>query len=395
MPERLSKRDPVCGMPVGPETALSLEHGSEEFFFCSRRCVEKFAEGLGLTAQELSSVVRGPRKRKRFFLNKSFLSVVLLAGLMGISYAVPALVPFRESVARYLQAIGWALFLGFLVGGLLERYVPREYISLVLARKRKRTILFSVALGFLMSACSHGILALSIELHKKGASTPVVVSFLLASPWANLPVTLMLMVFFGWKALYIILGALLVAFVTGLVFQFLEGRGLVEANQNTVAVDRSFSIRRDLKRRWAGSRFSFKKIRRDGVEVLRGAFALADMVLCWVLLGIALSGLASALIPAAIFQKTMGPSFLGLLATLGLATVMEVCSEGTAPLAFEIFKQTGAFGNAFVFLMAGIVTDISEISLIWANVGRRTALFIPLVAVPQVVALGILANKIF
>ncbi len=37
--------------------------------------------------------------------------------------------------------------------------------------------------------------------------------------------------------------------------------------------------------------------------------------------------------------------------TLILATLIEVCSEGSAPSAFEIFNQTGAFGNSFVFLM--------------------------------------------
>ena len=46
--------------------------------------------------------------------------------------------------------------------------------------------------------------------------------------------------------------------------------------------------------------------------------------------------------------------------------------------------QGGAFGP-----------DLTEIGLIWANVGRRTALWIPVVAVPQVVLFGILANRLF
>lgn len=334
-------------------------------------------------------------KKGKWFLNKTFLSAAAILILVGLSFYFPKLVLFRETVWKYVKDIWWAVLLGFFLGGLLERYVPREYISLMLAKKRKRTILFSVLLGFLMSACSHGILALSIQLHKKGASTPVVVAFLLASPWANLPVTLMLLVFFGWKALYIILGALLVAFVTGILFQFLETRGLVEANKNTVTVDPNFSMGADIKRRAKEYRFSMERVGKDSQAVLKGAFELADMVLCWILIGVTLSGLAASFIPTHIFKNYMGPTFLGLLATLGLATIMEVCSEGTAPLAFEIFKQTGAFGNAFVFLMAGIVTDITEIGLVWANIGRRAAIWIPLIAVPQVVILGIIANKIF
>ena len=91
----------------------------------------------------------------------------------------------------------------------------------------------------------------------------------------------------------------------------------------------------------------------------------------------------------------MGPTALGLIITLIVATILEVCSEGTAPLAFEIYRQTGALGNAFVFLMAGVVTDYTEIGLLWHNVGKRVAIWLPIITVPQVVALGILANIIF
>jgi uncharacterized protein len=46
-------------------------------------------------------------------------------------------------------------------------------------------------------------------------------------------------------------------------------------------------------------------------------------------------------------------------------------------------------------LMAGVATDYTEIGLVWHNIGRRAALWLPLVAVPQIVALGILANILF
>jgi uncharacterized membrane protein YraQ (UPF0718 family) len=122
---------------------------------------------------------------------------------------------------------------------------------------------------------------------------------------------------------------------------------------------------------------------------------LADMTLWWIVLGVVLSGLAGTLIPPHVFDRFMGPTLMGLVATMILATILEVCSEGTAPLAFEIFKQTGAFGNAFAFLMGGVVTDLTEIGLIWYNVGKRTALWMPLVALPQVFLLGYLANILF
>jgi uncharacterized membrane protein YraQ (UPF0718 family) len=88
----------------------------------------------------------------------------------------------------------------------------------------------------------------------------------------------------------------------------------------------------------------------------------------------------------------MGPDLTGILVTLLIATVIEVCSEGTSPIAFEIFNKVGALGNPFVFLMAGVATDYTEIGLIWSNIGRRAAIWLPVVTVPQVVIAGLLLN---
>ena len=97
-------------------------------------------------------------------------------------------------------------------------------------------------------------------------------------------------------------------------------------------------------------------------------------------------------VPAHFFMKFMGPSFIGLLLTLAFATIIEVCSEGSAPIAFEIFNKVGVLGNPFVFLMAGVVTDYTEIGLIWTNIGKRAAIWLPIITVPLVLLFGFLFN---
>ena len=216
--------DPICGMSVNAETAHKLVHGTDTIYFCSRHCLDRYAKENNVSGDVCAT---GPVSQRPLILNKNILTIFILVILMGLSYAWPALDKLRENLQMYLRMIWWAILLGFLLGGLLERYVPKEYISMMLAQRKKRSVVYAVLLGFLMSACSHGILALSIELYKKGASTPMVVAFLLASPWANLPITLMLLGFFGFKALYIILGALMIAFNTGILFQFFEKLGII------------------------------------------------------------------------------------------------------------------------------------------------------------------------
>ena len=386
-------RDPVCGMDVVEAGGLKLAKEGKTYYFCSQHCLEKFAQQNKISDKEIATCLV-PAKTK-WYKNKTTIIASILILLSVASYIVPILEPFRKSLLMYFRRIWWAILLGFVLGGIIDHFIPREYVSHILASPKKKTIFYSVILGFFMSACSHGILALSIELHKKGASNPAVIAFLLASPWANFPLTIMLIGFFGLKALYIILCALIIAIITGLTFQFLQSKGLIESNENVKEVEKGFSIIKDLRERVKSYRISLDQLKQDIKGIFSGSISLANMVLWWILLGMGLASLAAAYIPQDFFRQFMGPTALGLGVTLIIATILEVCSEGTAPLAFEIYRQTGALGNAFVFLMAGVVTDYTEIGLLWHNVGKRVAIWLPIIAVPQVIVLGILANIIF
>jgi len=332
------------------------------------------------------------KKDKNFLKNKLLVVVSLVSLLLVLSLFIPALVLFRNNLLNYAQNIWWAVILGLLLGGAIEYYILREYISKILSRKSPATIFKAVFLGFLMSACSHGILALSVQLHKKGASNPAVVSFLLASPWANFTLTVMLVGFFGLKGILIILCAIVVAVNTGIIFLYLEKKGLIEKNDNSIEVGDDFSVVQDWLSRVRNYKFTFDNIAKDLKGVTSGGITLSNMVLWWIILGMSVASLAGAYIPTHFFHRFMGPDLFGLIVTLGLATVIEVCSEGSSPLAFEIYRQTGALGNSFTFLMAGVATDYTEIGLLWQNVGRRVSLWLPIVCVPQVLVLGYAIN---
>ncbi|MFH1201613.1 MAG: permease [Candidatus Omnitrophota bacterium] len=387
----MKAKDPICGMQVDTDIDIKVTKDGKDYFFCSALCKDKFIKQEGISER----AVCYPGQTEAFFKNKLFIVTGICALLLLASLFIPFLEPFRKSFLMYLKTIWWAVALGLFLGGFIDYYIPQEYISKILAKKSPYTIFNAVSLGFLMSACSHGILALSIQLHKKGASNPAVVSFLLASPWANLTITLMLIGFFGWKGLFIIIAAIIVAINTGFIFMLLDKKGLIEKNKNTVEVAQDFSILKDFRQRAQNYRFGFKTLLNDFKGIIGGAIMLSNMVLWWIVLGILFASIAAAFIPVHFFHRFMGPTFLGLIVTLVLATVIEVCSEGSSPLAFEIYRQTRALGNSFVFLMAGVATDYTEIGLLWTNVGRRTALWLPIVSVPQILILGYLANIIF
>lgn len=306
----------------------------------------------------------------------------IFAGVLALSF-LPGLEALNESMLSYLGMVWWAVLLGLVIGGIIDYFVPDGFIVRFLGKRSRSTLINAVLAGFLMSACSHGILAIAIQLYKKGASVPAVVTFLLASPWANLPMTILLFSFFGWKALLFVGGAMLIALVTGLVFTFLDERGLIEGPAKDVdAEDVSWD---------RVTNFDLDKSLR-GVAI--GFVSLANMVLWWILIGILAASLIGAFVPEHWFMDYLGPDMTGMLITLLFATVLEVCSEGTSPIAFEIFNKTGALGNPFVFLMAGVATDYTEIGLLWTNIGRRTAIWLPIVTVPQILFLAYWFNRL-
>jgi len=384
----MDKTDPICGMK-----GTIAAHGH---YFCSEHCIKKYEEKHGIKGDKQycpSCSIKGsvPWYKEKIYI-VTFFAIVLLI----ISYFIGFLNPYYNAFIDYLKLIWWAILIGFLLGGIIDYFIPREYIEKYLSRHQKRTIIYSIVFGFLMSACSHGILAIAIELYKKGASTSAVVAFLLASPWANLPITVLLFGFFGLKAGLIVISALIIAVITGLIFQKLEKRGLVECDKcehgedHPVLID--FSIIKDVKRRFKEYKFTATNNINAIKGTLRGSWALTKMVMWWLIIGMIMASLARAYVPSHLFMEYMGPTFLGLAVTLFFATIIEVCSEGSAPLAFEIFNQTKAFGNSFTFLMAGVATDYTEIGLIWHNIGRKAALWIPIITVPQILVLGLLFN---
>jgi len=383
----MDKTDPICGMK-----GTIKAHGH---YFCSEACKEKYEK-----QQNISNGALCPScsytKPKKWYKERLFIIGIIVIVLVTASYFLPFLKPFFDAFMDYLGLIWWAVLLGFLVGGIIDYFIPREYIEKYLSRHRKRTILYAVIFGFLMTACSHGILAIAMELYKKGASTSAVVAFLLASPWANLPITVLLFGFFGLKAAFIIISALVIAMTTGLIYQSLERRGRVECSHCEQGEDKpvltDFSIIKDVKRRWKEYDFTAKN-NVDAIKgTIKGSWSLTKMVMWWLLVGMLMAAFARAYVSHDLFMIYMGPTLLGLIVTLLFATIIEVCSEGSSPLAFEIFNQTGAFGNSFTFLMAGVATDYTEIGLIWHNIGKKAALWLPIITVPQILILGYLFN---
>lgn len=304
-----------------------------------------------------------------------------------------AMMPWWETMMHtayeMVNAMWWGIISASLFVGLLGR-IPRELIMSVLGRGGSKRGLFRATLaGLLLDLCNHGILMVGMKLYERGASIGQVVAFLVASPWNSLTLTLILVGLIGLKwTLLFIAASMVIAWISGWIFDRLVDKGTLPANpyqgefQNVpfwptlkqVFRQEDWSPQAVLAMFWQGLKES-------------------KMVLRWVVFGVVLVALIRAFVPAESFGVWFGASLSGLFLTLLATTVIEVCSEGSSPIAADLFNRAGAPGNAFTFLMAGAATDYTEIMAMQNTTKSwKIALFLPLITVPQVLLIGWIMN---
>ncbi len=299
---------------------------------------------------------------------------------------------FTGGIYELFNRMWWGLAIGVVFVGLLGR-VPRELVMGLLGRDGGVGGLFRATLaGVFLDLCSHGILAVGMKLYERGASVGQVMAFLLASPWNSLSLTLILfgLIGVGWTLLFILL-SLVIGIVTGWIFDGLVRRGTLPANPWQDELGERQPLPVMLREFVSSLRFSLT----GSIGILREGFAGSRVVIRWALFGLILAGLIRALVPEDVFATWFGASLAGLWLTLLATTVIEVCSEGSTPIAADLMNRAGAPGNSFTFLMAGVATDYTEIMSIRDTTRSwKIALFLPLVTVPQVIVVGYILNNL-
>ena len=303
----------------------------------------------------------------------------------------PFVEPFVHGSFQLMNKIWWGLIAGIIAVSVIAR-IPRGLIIAALGKSGGlRGILRATAAGLAFDLCNHGILMVGVQLYRRGASLGQTMAFLIASPWNSLSTTIVLIALIGFKwTIVIVILSGLIAIVSGLIFERLVSTKWLPANPNSRSLPEGFLFWRESKASWKAFKFSFKGFN----DMLRNGFSESRMILRWIFFGVVLASSIRALIPSdEAFASWFGPTISGLLLTILAATIIEVCSEGSSPIAADLVNRGGAPGNAFAFLMSGAATDYTEIMVLRETTSSwKIALSLSLVTVPQVVVIGLLLN---
>ena len=324
-------------------------------------------------------------------------SLLLIVFFYGLHWQFASLAnpyePVRviaHSVFSLINIIWWGILLGMIMIALLSK-VPREFVVSALGTgKGFHGILRATVYGVLLDLCNHGILMVAAKLYERGASAGQVMAFLIASPWNSFSLTLILIALVGLKwTLLFILASMLIAILSGVIFELLTEKGVLPSNHNQIDLPDGFHFWQEAKVRFASTQFDWNYF----LDMIKSGITESRMVMRWLLFGVLLASIIRAFIDTDSFQAFFGPTLMGLGLTLVAATIIEVCSEGSTPIAADLLTRAKAPGNGFAFLMGGVSTDYTEIMVVKETTASwKVALFLPLITLPQIILIAWLVN---
>ena len=333
----------------------------------------------------------GSKNRVDWLLWGSLFVVAVAYGLhftgLQEQLALASLREFVHGVHALMTKMWWGVLAGIVAVGVMHQ-VPREAVMKVMGRSGSVSgVCRAVLAGVALDLCNHGILMVGMKLYERGATLGQVFAFLIASPWNSFSLTLILVALIGlpMTLLFIVL-SMVIALASGLLVEKVIHPPKRESIE---AADQALSWREV----WQRTREAFPEKSRLAPILIRDGMKESRMVLRWVFFGVVLAAAIRAGFDPTTFKEWFGPSVAGLLLTLGAATAIEVCSEGSTPIGADLVNRAGAPGNGFVFLMAGAATDYTEIMALKETTRRwGKALLLPAVTVPQILVVGYLVN---
>ena len=323
------------------------------------------------------------------------------AAFIVIGYAASFFTGYIETITPYftdfamntrdiLNDMWIGMVFGLVMVGVLS-FVPREFVIAALGDKTgfKGSVRAAIG-GVLLDLCSHGILLVAAKLYERGASIGQVMAFIIASPWNSFSLTLILWAMIGlkWTLLFIVI-SMVIAIITGTIFDALVEKGKLPKNPNKDELPHDFKFWPEAKKQIKTAKINPSTIK----SVAKATIHESRMVLRWLFFGMVAAAAIRTFVDPQMFQTYLGPTIGGLALTVIFATILEVCSEGSAPIGADIVTRANAPGNGLAFLMTGVSTDYTEIMVLKETTKSwKIALFLPLITVPQIILCGVLLN---
>ncbi|BDQ33122.1 SO_0444 family Cu/Zn efflux transporter [Pseudodesulfovibrio portus] len=275
-----------------------------------------------------------------------------------------------ESWHVLVEASPYVLF-GFFVAGLLKGFVPDSYMARHLGRDSFGSVVKAAIVGVPLPLCSCGVLPTALGLRRQGASKGATTAFMISTPETG--VDSMAVTYALIDPIMTVIrpvAASLTAVFAGVLVNAFPGK---EEPLPMASVTDSCGAG------GCGCGGSCPTEPQEGVGVrfrLGMDYAFGEMIGDigrWLMVGVLIAGIISALIPEDALSGYVGSGFLSYLVMLVVALPLYVCATASTPIAASLLLKGLSPGAALVFLLAGPATNGATITVMLKTLGKRAA----------------------
>ncbi|MDC0336195.1 SO_0444 family Cu/Zn efflux transporter [Pseudodesulfovibrio sp.] len=282
---------------------------------------------------------------------------------------------FVESWYVLVEAGPYVLF-GFFVAGLLKAFVTDSFMANHLGGDSVKSVVKAAVIGVPLPLCSCGVLPAALGLRKQGASKGATTAFMISTPETgvdSMAVTYALID----PIMTIIrpIAASITAIVAGVLVNAFPEKEEASLPMNGVMKNADSQEREGCG--CEGGNCAVSSNQTTYGKFLSGMqYAFGEMIEDigrWLIVGVVIAGIISAVIPADTLDQYVGTGFLSYFVMLVVALPLYVCATASTPIAASLLLKGLSPGAALVFLLAGPATNGATITVMLKTLGKRAA----------------------
>ncbi len=274
---------------------------------------------------------------------------------------------FFCGIWEIFQLLAPFMLIGLLLAGMLHVFIPRYMIQRLMGGKGLLSVITSAAIGIPLPICSCAVVPVSIELRRKGASKPSIMSFLITTPESG---TDSILITWGLLGPFMAIARPIASFFSALLAGLFAIGLLKDSDKNDVGEkedsgchdhgeecfgdERCVGIVQSFKRIWS---YAFKK--------------MADEIVFSLLVGLLVAGLIIVAFPDNLAMYGLSKGILPMLIMLAASVPLYMCASASTPLAAALIVKGISPGAAMVFLLAGPATNVTTIVMLTRQFGGR------------------------
>ncbi|TMN81870.1 MULTISPECIES: SO_0444 family Cu/Zn efflux transporter [unclassified Pseudoalteromonas] len=305
---------------------------------------------------------------------------------------------FNNFWQLFLVSAPW-LMLGLLIAGLLNVYLPANFLNKHLGKEGFLTTVKAALIGAPMPLCSCGVIPAAIGLRRAGASKSATTAFLVSTPETGVDSVSVSYALLGpFMAIIRPIAAICSAIVAGVLVGRDTDRQQTKPTadaQTKISCCASKTAEPEVKISCCASKTAEPEVKtsccdkpnkalQSQSQKIRRAISfscnkLLSDTMVWLMIGLFFAALVQTYVPES-FLTQWGSGILAMLVVILISIPMYICATASTPIAAGLLLSGVSPGAVLVFMLAGPATNIATLGVVANELGKR-AVFAYLIGV--------------